>query len=57
MRADGFREVLERPSRFAQGPPLNRDRGRHQLPPIYNTLVKSRDASTIAAASYDHLQS
>ncbi len=47
----GVREALQIRSR---SPSLNRDRGRHHLPPIYNTLVKSR---TITAASHDHLQS
>ncbi len=56
-RADGLREVLDRPSRFTQGPPLSTGIEADTSPPIYNTLVKSRDASMIAAALCDHLQS
>ncbi len=57
-----FFPVLERPSRFAQDPPLLTrieadTRSPPSPPPIYNTLVKSCDASTITAASSDHLQS
>ncbi len=51
----GVRAALQIRSR---SPSLNQDRGRHQLlPPIYNTLVRSRDVSMTAAALRDHLQS
>ncbi len=51
----GVREALHIRSR---SPSLNRDRGRQNIPPpVYNTLVQSRDACKTAAASRDKPQS
>ena len=31
-------------------PPLNRDRGRHQLPAVYGSIIKSRDNDVISVS-------
>ncbi len=36
-----------------ENPSLNRDRGRHTLPPVYNQLLSSRDAHTTQGARDD----
>lgn len=50
----GVKEAIHIRSR---SPSLNRDQGRHKLPPVYDTLVKSHDTSTAAAVSCDPHQS
>ena len=50
----GVREAIEIRSR---SPTLNRDRGRHNLPSVYNTIVRSRDTRMTAAVSRDPNQS
>ena len=50
----GVREAIEIRSR---SPTLNRDRGRHNLPSVYNTIVRSRDTRMAAAVSRDPNQS
>ncbi len=35
----------------AQSPSLNRDQGRHQLPPVYNSLIRSCDVSRSTPAT------
>ena len=37
----------------ACAPSLNRDGGRHQLPPIYDTLVQACDTRALAEVSHD----
>lgn len=46
----GVREAIHIRSR---SPSLNRDQGRHTLPPIYNTLVQSHDPSVPPDGSCD----
>ena len=50
----GVREAIQIRCR---SPTLNRDRGRHNLPSVYNTIVRSRDARMTAAVSRDQNQS
>ena len=47
----GVREAIE------IRPTLNPDRGRHNLPSVYNTIVRSRDTRMTAAVSRDPNQS
>ena len=35
----------------ARSPSLNRDQGRHRLPPIYNSLIQSHDVGGTSATS------
>ena len=50
----GVREAIRILSR---SPTLNRDRGRHNLPSVYNTMVWSRDTRMTTAVSRDQNQS
>ena len=50
----GVREAIQIRSRC---PVLNRDRGRHNLPSFYNTIVRSRDTRVTTAVSRDQNQS
>ena len=50
----GVREAIHIRSR---SPTLNRDRGRHNLPSVYNTIVLSRDTRMTTAVSRDQNQS
>ena len=50
----GVREAIQIRSR---SPVLNRDRGRHNLPSFYNTIVRSRDTRVTTAVSRDQNQS
>ena len=43
----GVREAIQIRSR---SPTLNRDRGRHNLPSVYNTIVRSRDTAAVMKA-------
>ena len=49
----GVREAIQIRSR---SPTLNRHRGRHNLPSVYNTIVRSRDTRKTTAVSRDHNQ-
>ena len=48
---EGLASAIRKPD--TTSPTLNRDRGRHNLPSVYNTLVRSRDMRMTAAVSLD----
>ena len=50
----GVRDAIQIRSR---SPTLNRDRGRHILPSVYNTIVRSRDTRMRTTVSCDQNQS
>ena len=51
------RRVREAIQIRSRSPTLNCDRGRHNLPSVYDTIVRSRDTRMTAAVSRDQNQS
>ena len=51
------KESIDKHTIRSRSPTLNRDRGRHNLPSVYNTIVQSRDTRMTTAVSRDQNQS